>query len=254
MQNIFLIISIFILASCGIEPTEDDVGSNIGEIWEASESNKLSESEVKTLKNICAVLEDKENYYKRTIINSARTLKYSLKETACGAAKATEKSFTSSIVESFGKLALNTSESIAFKNIILKDSKEMASFCDSTSDTEDTETGTGTGPVDDISSEQPDDSVSRVVKTGTTALRYYFYDKKSKNCQVDGDEVCMYIEVGHKLNNGSFKTKDINAFKISLNSSNNFRGVVLERALISSDLCDDSEERYLKEQFYMGFN
>ena len=240
------------MASCGIEPVEDDVGSNIGEVWEASEANNLSESEVKTLNNICVVLEDKENYYKRTVINSARTLKYNLKETACGAAKATEKAFTSSVVESFGKLALITSESIAFKNIILKDSKEMASFCDTPNNTDDT--GPGTGPVDDISSEQTDDGVSRVVKTGTTALRYYFYDKKSKNCQVDGDEVCMYIEVGYKLDNGSFKTKDINAFKISLNSSNNFRGVVLERALISSELCDESEERYLKEQFYMGFN
>lgn len=243
-----------ILISCGLEVTEPDPATRIGEIWEVSDSDKLSQNEIKTLENICLVLKDKENHYKRTVVHSTRQLKYDLKETACGESKPTSKSFKATVQESFGKLSLNTTEGKSFNSILLADSKEMSDLCES--EFEDSTGSSHPGvalPVGD-SARNEKSGLPRAIKTGSTALRYYFYNKSSSKCQIDGDEVCMYIEVGYKTSTGAYKTKDINAFKISLNTSNNFRGLVLERALVSSDVCSGEDETYLKEQFYMGYN
>jgi hypothetical protein len=246
MQNMFLLLSVFVLASCGIEVPEEDPGSNIGQVWEASESANFSDEEVEALKSICTVLEDKENYYKRIIVNSTRELKYKLKETKCGAEKAVEKTFKASVVDSLGKLSLSSTEANSFKDILMKDSREMSELCD-----ESVKVDT---PISGLPVAESVVATSRIVQTGSSALRYFIYDNTSNNCKAESDEVCMYIEVGNKLTNGSYKTTDIHAFKISLNSSNNFRGVVMERAFLSSDACDGSDEKYTKEQFYMGYN
>jgi len=231
--SVFLML--FTLMSCGIEIVEPErpIDSRIGNVWEASTSDKFSTNEEGMIEDFCLALADKENYFKDIVVTTNNTFVFDLNEAQCGSETGTKATIEANLELNSGTYEFISMNRAVFRDVITKDSTLVRSICNPTT------TATGV----------------RGVVTGNRATRHYFYKKNARFCKsTNDDEICMIVEYAEQLKNGKFKTKDITAIRVLTEKDHAQRGFVLERSILSASKCAEENELYLKEQFFSKIN
>lgn len=231
MKKIISFCLIFFTFSCGTNQSAKDPLIKLGASFSITElDEKLTEDEVQTVSEICKAVEDKENYFNKLYLNEPIKLKYLLQEKKCHETKSDEKFIMASVEKNNSQLELVANSLSLMKDLLMPYSVMVKNLC----------------------SNLKNKMNYRNIRIENEIYSYSFFSEKSNQCQIDGDEVCMYIEKSKQVDKLTYRIYQIEAYKVSLNASQNFRGMILERAKVDKESCTNEGEVHSKEQFFMG--
>lgn len=256
MKLILALTTIFILMGCGEEAYEPSILERLNQNVEVDENDSFTDSELESLKTICAALENKEFYFQSSIrTNRDIAFDYLLSTKQCEKDEFDKaQSITGTLAVQNGEMSYSPSESGTRFNtsVLVKDSKMLADLCEE-KEVEEFIPGDLLNPEEEVQN-------LRYTITGNYGTWYYIVNNGSGTCgkreaweegateMGSNDSLCIEMMVGTRNEDGSFKIKDIEQFEVVVKTGD-LSGVVVKQTLASARMCAQDETYYIRSQF-----
>lgn len=224
---------VFILFSCGEAPVEEKDGSNVNQIMTINKDEKLTTEEKTNLDRVCNSIINKEYFFKRTIVVTGRILRFSVRKKACTGPMGSATTFSSQVEESSSGLRLKSAGSLGLSELLTTNSFQLKNFClQSTSNAD----------------------IQRAEIYGKNATRLEIQQGGQGNCGKDKRDVCLFFASGIKTDTeNEYRVKDVQRYRIRVDSNSESDGVALNQSLESSQFCSGPKQFSVIEQSSLDF-
>ncbi len=226
-NSIFLLLSILILSSCGVELETEQGSSQIGKIKSVKTDDYFTDEEVKIVKTFCTELKSKEAVLNNYVANTSETFKFNIKQSDCDDKLILDKKSIEAFVETNGTnynlSPVNSSEKLLFTDILTEKSSDLKDICSKTFE----------------------DKTLRYIESANYVTWLYF----TKKCTPSGKDICIEILNANKFTSTKNpKVYQQDLIRVDQNSDNSKRAFVSERLRRSATFCSDDDEFKTSEQ------